>query len=946
MRLLVVLLFISTAKIACAELPEVSFSDGEGFPLVEHGVPAIVWVDPSSPQGLKSVAEWFAEDLERLSGQRPAVVSSEMLEADACVLVGVVGRGGLIDDLVESGKIDSSSIAGNWESALVQVVTNPFPGIQQALVVAGADKRGAIYGMLDLSRAAGVSPWHWWADVPTAKHTDLSVAISPWVRDSPGVRYRGIFLNDEAPALANWAQEKFGGCNSKFYARVFELILRLRGNFLWPAMWGRSLFDDDPDTQRLADELGVVLGTSHHEPMMRAHVEWQRHGKGPWDYSRNPEVLQQFWREGIRRMGDSESVVTLGMRGDGDEPMTDHANITLLEKIVFDQRLILAEELTCEVTEQPQVWALYKEVQDYYDRGMRVPDDVILLLCDDNWGNIRRLPAPSQKKHPGGYGMYYHFDYVGDPRNYKWLNTNSLPRVWEQMHLAWEHGVDKIWIVNVGDLKPMEQPIDFFLSLAWDPIAMPAESIGTALQEWQIAWAEEQFGSEQAPQIAGIIADYARYISRRKPELLEPETYSLQNYREWERVVGDWHNLALRAEQTDAQLGSESKAAYYQLVLHPILAAANLHDLYFNVAKNRLYAFQKRAGTNALADLAEELYARDATLTERYHHLEQGKWNHMMSQTHIGYTNWQQPEVQAMPHVERFDPLPDGPDWGIEVEGEEQNDLPEFVSNGLSHWIEIYCKSVQGVAFSIDTSDRWIRLSADKGNVTDQQRIEVSVDWTQLDTHADDVIEGTIDISSPDGRRQQLAVHARRLADDADGFVEANGYIAIDAMNYARAIDNSQLHWYSVPDMGREGSAMITAPSNAATTNPGSGGLCLEYPIHLTGEGELTVDGYLSPTLDFYGDSSGAGDHGIRFAISIDQGEPVVIDMHADRSTPDSNSHAWRERVADNIHKATSAPIAASKGNHTLKFWRIDSGIALQKIVVSLSAQTGPSIGA
>src|SRR5690606_39010394 len=265
-----------------------------------------------------------------------------------------------------------------------------------------------------------------------------------------------------------WVREKFGGFNHQFYEKVFELILRLKGNFLWPAMWGKSLWDDDSLSAPLADEMGVVLATTHHEPMMRAHVEWQRYGKGPWDYDKNPEVLRQFWREGLERTKGQETVVTLAMRGDGDEAMSADTNIELLERIVKDQREIIAEVTGRPAEETPQVWALYKEVQDYYDKGMRVPEDVTLLFADDNWGNIRRLPDPADKR-PGGYGVYYHFDYVGGPRNYKWLNTTQIESAWQQMRLAWAHGVDRVWIVNVGDIKPMELPISAFLDQAWDP---------------------------------------------------------------------------------------------------------------------------------------------------------------------------------------------------------------------------------------------------------------------------------------------------------------------------------------------------------------------------------------------------------------------------------------------------------------------------------------------
>ncbi len=325
----------------------------------------------------------------------------------------------------------------------------------------------------------------------------------------------------------------------------------------------------------------------------------------------------------------------------------------MLERIVKEQRQIIADVTGKPASETPQLWALYKEVQDYYDKGMRVPDDVTLLLCDDNWGNIRKLPKPEDKKHPGGYGIYYHFDYVGGPRNYKWINTNQIERTWEQMHLAYEYGVDRIWIVNVGDLKPMEFPINFFLDYAWKPAAWPAER----LPEYNRQWAEKQFGLEHSKAIGDILAEYTKYNSRRKPELLAPETYSLTNYHEADRVVAEYNKLLSEGEKINETLPAEYKDAYYQLVLHPVMASANLNELYVTVAKNRFYAKRGLAPANAFADKAKQLYIRDSLISKYYNDtLAGGKWSHMMDQTHIGYTYWQQPLRNKMPDVVYIDP--------------------------------------------------------------------------------------------------------------------------------------------------------------------------------------------------------------------------------------------------------------------------------------------------
>jgi hypothetical protein len=516
----------------------------------------------------------------------------------------------------------------------------------QLLVIAGSDRRGTAYGVFELSKQIGVSPWCWWADVPVKKQNNLYINTKAVITDAPKVKYRGFFINDEAPCLSNWSREKFGGFNHSFYEKVFELLLRNKANYLWPAMWGSAFNTDDTLNPVLADEYGIVMGTSHHEPMLRAQQEWKKFGKGAWDYTKNDTVLRSFWKKGIEHMRQHESIITVGMRGDGDMPMTQGTAIALLERIVTDQRSILEEVTKKPASATPQLWALYKEVQDYYDKGMRVPDDVTLLLCDDNWGNIRKLPRPDEKPRKGGYGIYYHFDYVGGPRNYKWLNTNSIPRVWEQMHLAYEYNVRNIWMVNVGDIKPMEYPISFFLDYAWDPGKIKSAD----LQKYTEQWAAAQFGKKYAAEIADILSKYSTYNARRKPEMLDANTYTF-NYDEWQRITGQYDQLLKKAEKINRLLPVEYRDAYFQLVLHPVKACANLNAMYYNVALNKKAYTNKSAVANQYADKVKQLYADDSLITLEYHRLNNGKWNHMMSQLHIGYRSWQEPRFQTMPEI-------------------------------------------------------------------------------------------------------------------------------------------------------------------------------------------------------------------------------------------------------------------------------------------------------
>ncbi|NCI45740.1 glycosyl hydrolase 115 family protein [Sediminibacterium soli] len=608
---------------------------------------AVIVVDDKDDWLVNKAAALLQTDIEAVTGSRP-VIKTELAGAGKTVIViGTINGSAAIRQLTASGKFNTAGIRGKWEACRTQVLANPLPDISNALVIAGNDKRGTAYGVFTLSQQLGVSPWYWWADVPVKQKREWFVDKSWAKEDAPAVKYRGIFINDEAPAFSGWTREKFGGFNARMYEHMFELILRLRGNYLWPAMWGNAFNDDDTSNPVLADKYGIVMGTSHHEPMQRAQQEWKKYGRGAWNYQTNDSVLRAFWKKGIRNMGTHESIVTIGMRGDGDMPMTQGSNIALLERIVADQRQILSDVTGKPASETPQLWALYKEVQDYYDKGMRVPDDVTLLLCDDNWGNIRKLPKTTDAPRKGGYGIYYHFDYVGGPRNYKWLNTNPIARTWEQMHLAYEYGVRNIWIVNVGDLKPMEFPVSFFLDYAWAP-----DRIGpAALQAYTKQWAAKQFGPEHAAGIAEIISGYTKYNGRRKPELLDANTYSLENYNEAENATRDYQLLLAKAEKIAASIPAEYRDAYFELVLHPVKACANLQEMYYHAVKNKWYAAQGSIQANQHADKVKQLYLQDSLISLDYHRVANGKWNHMMDQTHIGYTYWQQPNTQRMPAV-------------------------------------------------------------------------------------------------------------------------------------------------------------------------------------------------------------------------------------------------------------------------------------------------------
>lgn len=897
------------------------------FPLVARKVAASIYVDADDFAGVARAAHDLRSDIARVTAVTAELIHDEKHPGSAAIIVGTIGRNRIIDRLIREGTLDVRGVAGKWESFVIQVVS-------KRLVIAGSDKRGTIYGIYDLSEQIGVSPWYWWADVPVVHKNALFVNPGTYKEEEPAVKYRGIFLNDEAPSLSGWAQEKYGTFNHQFYERVFELILRLKANYLWPAMWGNAFNEDDPLNPKAADEYGIVMGTSHHEPMLRAQQEWKRHGSGPWDYSQNADILRAFWEAGIQRNKEYESMVTIGMRGDGDMPMAGtslDANVALLEKIVADQRQILARQFHRDPAAIPQLWALYKEVQAYYEKGMRVPGDVTLLWCDDNWGNIRRLPTPVERLRPGGAGVYYHFDYVGGPRNYKWIDTNPLPKIWEQMNLALAYGANRIWIVNVGDLKPMELPTEFFLSLARAPQRWPKEKIA----EFTRLWAEREFGAAHAGEIATLVSTYLKYNGRRKPELLDTATYSLLNYREADRVEADFESLVTKAEQVQATLPATMRDAFFELVLHPAKAYAQVAEMYIAAARNRLYAAQGRASANDFAARVKALFQADSDLSAYYNHtLAGGKWNHMMDQTHIGYTYWQQPPENTMPAVERIR-LPAEAEMGVAVEGSsaawpgaaEEPALPEFDAfNRPRRFIDVFNKGQAPFAFSATSGAPWIVLSTPGGAVRKEQRVWVDVDWSKAPPGESD---GWVRIARKAGNAVTVRLRASNpqavTRASLNGFVEAGGYVSMEAEHYTKKTGAGQVRWEKIEDYGRTLSAMSLFPVTAASVNPPRESPCLEYRMYLFHAGKLEVDAVLSPTLNF------VPGRGLRFAISFDDQSPQVIDALARNSQAD-----WETSVKDAVRHVTSTHVVPAPGYHTLRFWMVDPGVVLEKLVVDL----------
>ena len=633
----------------------------ERLSLVSAGKPLPIVVSSNDNPAVLHAAKNLQKDFERVTGILPFM--GDNTQAETAIIIGTLDSP-LIKEMVSKGKIDAGQLVGLTEKYMITTVTDPADGVKEALVITGSDRRGVVYGIYEISEQIGVSPWYDWADVPVARQQNLSIARGTYTAGEPAVRYRGIFLNDEAPCLTGWVKNTYGTDygDHNFYARVFELILRLRGNFLWPAMWSWAFYADDPENSRVADEMGVIMGTSHHEPMARNHQEWARkRGEyGAWNYATNKKVIDKFFTEGIERAKDTEDLITIGMRGDGDEAMSAEADVALLEKVIDNQRKIIRKVTKKPADQTPQVWALYKEVQDYYDAGLRVPDDVTILLSDDNWGDVRRLPNAEELKRKGGWGMYYHVDYVGAPRNSKWLNVTPVQNLWEQMQLTYSYGVDRLWVLNVGDLKPMEYPITLFLDIAWNPERFNAEN----LKDHTVDFCRQQFGEEQAAEAARILNLYSKYNGRVTAEMLDSRTYNLQT-GEWKQVSDEYIKLEAEALRQYMTLPEEIRDAYFQLILFPVQAMANLYEMYYAQAMNHALYNAGDPAANEWADKVEACFARDKFLTDQYNNvMADGKWKDMMIQKHIGYRSWNDnfPEdiLPRIFRIEDAEPLTDG----------------------------------------------------------------------------------------------------------------------------------------------------------------------------------------------------------------------------------------------------------------------------------------------
>jgi hypothetical protein len=981
----------------------------DDFPLVAAGKATPIVVSKTDFPGVLRTAKDLQADVKRVSDLDATYVEDQVpTGAKDVVLVGTLGKAPLIDKLVSDQKLDVSDITGQWETFLIEVVPNPMAGVDRALVIAGSDQRGTIYGVYDVSKHIGVSPWYYWDDVPPRKSNALWVTQGHHTLGPPAVKYRGIFINDENPQLGPWALATFGkapntaypqGFHAAMYEKVYELMLRIKANYLWPAVWGRAFAEDDPKNHEVANTYGILIGTSHEAPMMRGIEEWSRHkteaghGTGEWKYTTNADALKQFWTDGIKRMVDQkvDGIVTMGMRGEGDLPSQD-TGIATLKSVVDAQRTILKNETGKDPSTIPQVWTLYKEVQDYWDQGMRVPDDVTVVWCDDNWGNMRELPKQSDPKRAGGYGLYYHFDYVGEARNYKWVDTNSLPNIWEQLNLSYSYGVDRLWMVNVGDLKNEEHPMEFFMDFAWNPALWPVER----LHEWEEQWAAQQFGAANAASIANVMSQYGHLQARRKPELtnrnitLDPakniaqdpngaviyddtaSPFSLINYRELEGMAAEWSALAAEATAIGDALPTELHDAYYQLVLYQVQATAHLYAHRLAVFRNKLYKAQGRASTNDWGTIAQARFDDGTNMATYYNTtLANGKWKGWQTQPYVGYgdasrndkpdrAGWQQPERNDValpdapyPTIIKDFVVPSGELLGVSIEGSDKvwpvetattPKLPKISRYQTQplQYIEVFRRGTQTITYDIaipTSAQGWLSVTPKSGsldNTTKEVRAEVAVDWAAAPAGT---TEATLTVTGA-GKSVPVAVVVDNTSVPTGflGFVEAGGYVAMEAEHYSRKVDASDIGFRLLPNIGRSGSGLAPFPVTAKSQTPSGASPHLEYDIYVSSTGNFTLWAYLSPRNNVLHSD------GLKYAVSIDSGTPQTVNITTALNGVPTN-RSWQRNISDNVNLTSTKHNVTAAGKHTVKFWMVDPAVVVQKLVLDTGGMRPSYLG-
>lgn len=816
------------------------------FTLVEDGTCAILFIEKESAEGIRRIAEKSAEDIERVTGTKPVILTELPKNAKQVVLYGTIGESPLLSDLEERGKLSYEGVSGYREVFGIQIIENPWEGIEQALVVYGSEKRGTIYGIFTLSEWMGVSPLVFWGDAkPVHKDKIVFDGQIEQISKEPSVKYRGFFINDEWPCFGNWTFEHFGGFTARMYEHVFLLVLRLKGNYLWPAMWSSSFALDGPgeESAKLADCYGVIIGNSHHEPCLRASEEWDLYkGKDTpygeqWNYIANQAGLLEYWKDGLKRSGTYESIVTVGMRGERDSILEGtqslKENIEVLKDIITKQDGLIAKYGDTKERKVPRLLAIYKEVEQYFygdnsTSGLKDWDglaSLILMFCEDNYGNMRMLPDPKLQKHPGGYGMYYHLDYHGSPISYEWINSTPLSKIWEQMTECYEYGIRDVWIVNVGDLKGNEFPLSYFMALAYDFLQWGTESVDSP-DRFTKEWVNKQFGTgitqEQTEQIAYVLTKGYWLTHLRRPEALNSSTYHPAHYLEADRMLEAADDIDKLLEQLKKGLPLASMDAYESMVYYPLKLSMNLLQMQLYAGKNAHYAQQGKIIANRYRDLVTQAIKQDRSLSKEFGELWDGKWNGMERASHIGFQKWNEDGCQYPVRME-IEPF-GSPRMAVSRRNEaricvknygkpEQIVIRDFLYPGTeSVMIEVANQGVGKFACKIEKEPcSWLNVSWNEKEVEEQEILCIACIAEQLPVQEEKQI-----LTITDGDAAvQIVVYGRKTKTDhlpSMTFYEQEGVLAIHADHYAKLSSCEFGNWKVIPHFGKVGTGLKAYP--------------------------------------------------------------------------------------------------------------------------------------
>lgn len=941
------------------------------FTLASPRQTAAILYDASDAAVVKRAAELFAADVEAVTGRRPQVTSATG-ETGPAVIVGTVGGSALIRRLSEAGKIDTAPLEGAWERYLIQTVANPLPSIRKALVIAGSDRRGAAYGLFTLSELIGVSPWYWWADVPVKKHAALHVDAPPTYSQTPSVRYRGIFLNDEDWGLTPWASQTFeperGNIGPRTYAKVCELLLRLKANYLAPAMHPVSTsFNQIPENKLVADTFAIVMGSTHCEPLLlNTASEWDTQTMGPWNYDKNKEGINRVLTQRVRENSPYENVYTLALRGLHDGAMSTtlpmHEKVRMLQQALLDQRQILAENIDRPVETVPQAFTPYKEVLEIYSNGLELPDDVTIVWPDDNYGYMKRLSGVREQRRTGRSGVYYHVSYLGVPHSYLWFSTTPPSLMYEELRKAYDTTADRLWLLNCGDLKGSEMQVSLFLDMAWDIGRFTADNVVT----YPARWLAGIFGEAYYDRLEAMTREHLRLAFPRKPEYmgwgyhwnrfdhnceqLTDTDFSFTNYDEAPRRLEAYRKLGARAEALLHEIGDEARPAFYQLVYYPLRGAELMNRMTLGGQRNRWYARQGRAATNAVRDEVQRCYDSLQVITRGYNSLLGGKWNHMMSmrQNYDGVSAY-----FNLPHLATHDAA-GAPRLALQVAGEDVTGarafhaLPAF-DNYLrrTYPVEIYNRGGGTLAWTAHASEPWVVLSKSAGKTADEERITVGIDWEKAPSG--NAVPAQIVFRAGEQSEKVLVSlfnpTAPSRAELRGIYVENNGCVSIPAAGCHRVRENDRIKITAVEDLGIEGPALQlgdpTAPLQIFRSRDVP---CAEYDFYAFDAGSVDVYTYVLPTFPLHADR----DFRIGENTNTDTKYSVQIDDGA-LATPSSShveySQVWFESVLRNCAVNKSTLHIDKPGRHTLRIRVGDPGIVLQKIVLDFGGMKRSYLG-